>query len=113
MEQEISRGGKHLVVKEEDLIDIPVQEVNGCLMDDNDGGGDNNKEKEEENNFGGSYVSGILLNALVMFSHLLNEETKYLKGKQLSQDQSVKLKIKLRFPDFQYKSTPHYIIVTI
>ena len=55
------------------------------LMDDDggSGGGDNNK-KEEENNFWSSYVSPTLLSALLKFSHLLNEEVKFQKGKQLS-----------------------------
>lgn len=76
---------------------------NGCLMDDDGaGGGDNNKEKEEENNFGSSYVFPIPLSALLRFFHLLNEEVKFQKGKQLSQDQSVKPKIKPRFPGSQY-----------
>lgn len=34
--------------------------------------------------FGASYVSPTLLSALLKFSHLLNEEVKFQKGKQLS-----------------------------
>lgn len=47
------------------------------------GGGDNNK-KEEENNCWSSYVSPTMLSALFKFSHLLTEEVKFQKGKQLS-----------------------------
>lgn len=43
-------------------------------------GGDNNREKEGENNFWSPYVSGVLLNALLTFSHLLSEEIKFQKG---------------------------------
>lgn len=58
---------------------------NWCLMGDGggSGGGDNNK-KEEENNCWSSYVSPTMLSALFKFSHLLTEEVKFQKGKQLS-----------------------------
>ena len=53
-------------------------------MDDDGGSGGGDNTKEEENNFWSSYMSPTLLSALLKFSHLLNEEVKVQKGKQLS-----------------------------
>ena len=77
-----------------------------CLSDDGGGGGNN--EREEENNFRSSYVSGILLSALLTFSNLLNKESKFQNGKQLSQDQSVKPKSKPRIPTLGVVCAPLY-----
>lgn len=93
LEQEISRGAKRPLVKG-DLIDIPVQDVNRCLMVDD--GDDGDIEKEEENRFWSSYVR-LSAWCLLTFSYLLNKETKLQKGKQLPQDQSLKPKNKPEF----------------
>lgn len=53
-------------------------------MDDDGGSGGGDNNEEEENNFWSSYMSPTLLSALLKFSHLLNEEVKFQKGKQLS-----------------------------